>query len=181
MVNQMVEDVTAQQRRDLNEFVGSSIATRALIELVTNFTQEQGTVYRGMMYLKENLKVGNVYVPETEISSWTTSKDVGISFACNDYIPEGYMEDLYEEKHGELLSVIDMEESRYIEIEESFGRVLFINNQGRGFLVNEHLSEHPFNKEQEVMTYLGQWRFTAIDRAETDEGKEYFLVTVEQE
>jgi hypothetical protein len=180
MTVSLINGLSSKQMEDLNEFLGSRMDSPQLIQVIQDFAEETGTLYRGIMYRKSNLEKGHVYEHGYVLSSWSIEEAIGIGFSCNDYIPEGAVEDLYEETFGEWKECNEIDDATYTNLEEKFCRILLVDKKGKGFNVNKYHADHPFIKEQEVIVYNGKWQFTDIEECVSDDSKTYYKVTVER-
>lgn len=172
--------LTKNQIADLDEFLSSRYYSPELLQVIKTNSEPIGTTYRGIMYRKDNVKIGHVYEHGYELSSWSKDKQVGVKFACNDYLPEGAVEDLYEEKFGEYKSYIQIEDTIYSQLEEEFCRILLVDKAGRGFDVLKHHTGHRFEHEKEIIVHMGKWVFTHIEECLFESTKKYYKITVER-
>lgn len=90
---------------EISYFLGSRCLTDSLKERLICFEKNiDKTLYRGLPFPKQLLKVGNVIEEWYGSSHWSPDKSVAIDFS-NDYINEDYVEELQEEL-GECIDMI---------------------------------------------------------------------------
>lgn len=92
---------------EISYFLGSRCLTDSLKERLVCFEINiDKTLYRGLPFPKQLLKIGSVIEEWYGSSHWTPDKAVAIDFSC-DYINEDYIEELQEEL-GQEVDVIQM-------------------------------------------------------------------------
>lgn len=163
----IVSNLSKDEAEDLAEFLGSRMETPLLEVLVQEKSEPVGTVYRGIKYTRKELKeleCGKMYEHWNLLSSWSTSRDVAIGFAFNEYVPEGIFEDIHEELYGEYEYFNSIENERYDRISKEIVNVLLICTDGYGFDVTKHLEHKQFSNEKEVIHYDGKWNITLIEK-----------------
>lgn len=170
----LVADLTDREARDLDEFLECSHnCSDILIQLLKERSKHVGRLYRGIKFRKRDLKVGYHYKHWSELSSWTVKEEASLWFACEDYIPDGLIDDVLEE-WGHDYNVTD--NSIWQKAYDEFVAVVLVVDDGFGFVVNDHLLHNQFSKEEEVIVKDGEWEFTSIIEKKNDEGKIYYEV-----
>lgn len=163
---------------ELEDYTHSRNYTNNLLKFIKENEEISENLFRGLMYRKEFIKVGHIYKPENPLTSWSFHKSVSVKFACGDYIPEGYIEELYEEKYGHWLSYNEIDDNIYVELEESFTHVLLVDKNGKGLDVNKFLNNHEYSCEDEIICLSGQWEFTNIKEVTSIYDVKYYEITV---
>lgn len=173
----VLSDITEEESRDLDEFLGSRMDTPILVNMIEQRSEYVGTLYRGINYRKRDLKVGQFYEHWYELSSWSRKKEVAIRFALDDYIPEGCIDDVLEE-WGVNPQTLPKDSDIWNEVNEQYAKIVLVFQNGYGFYVNRHLSHDPFSKEEEVIVKDGAWKMTAIKEKKNEKGQVYYEVQV---
>ncbi|QST02533.1 hypothetical protein IMZ31_24090 (plasmid) [Pontibacillus sp. ALD_SL1] len=171
----VVSDLTEEEGRDLAEFLGSRMDTPILERLIETRSEPVGVMYRGIKYRKDRLYVGAEYNHWYNLSSWSKDKAIALGFTFEDYVPEGYYEDMYEEWYGEYVELGEIKREVFNQINDTIRKVLFVLEDGYGFTVGNHLEHDRFKDEQEVINYMGSWTITSLEESKNDKGELYTI------
>ncbi|WP_147535224.1 hypothetical protein [Bacillus marasmi] len=148
----------------LDEYLGTREPREGLYQLIQNRRERIPRLYRGIMYLLEDVTVGHIYSHWDLASSWSIDEQVATQFALAEYVPEDIIDKMVRNKK---LSIKDYHD-QFVPI------VLYCDNV-KGFVVNHHYKDHLYAKENEVIVYNTKCKITLIEDA-FYESKRYYKV-----
>lgn len=175
MVAQVAENFTIPIE-DLEEFLCSRMESDALTSTIISCSEPIGILYRGLMYRRKNLEKGRVYEHWNDVSSWSLKDEMAQRFACNNYVPEGLLEEVYQEKYGAFKNWHEIKDID--EIIEEFVPIVLVDKSGKGFYVNGHYPGNRFNIEEEVIVHQGKWIIESIEERTYLKKYNYYEVQV---
>ncbi|NMD71642.1 hypothetical protein HHO41_15185 [Bacillus sp. DNRA2] len=143
--------LTRNEKYVLDEYLGTRELRDGLYPLIQDLGETVPRLYRGTMYLLEDVKIGHIYRHWNRISSWSTDEMVATQFALEQYVPEDYLHEMVRKWKFPLRNLQNL-----------FVPIVLICENVKGYVVNHHYKEHLYVTENEVIVYDAKLEISSI-------------------